>query len=293
MNMNRSGAIVGDALRQAFMPKDEYESLREEEKVWGRLQRPLVMMVVTVIWLGIVVSAVIALIVVFPGKGERRFCQKRRIQALPTSAYLLTEEEAVQYFWFGLFLPTAILFGFSIFYFLAGIAVAYTAPQRHGWLKIVENNYCASKRGGVRCLATLNIAFAISFAFCALLLGPTILTLESDCSTILFRCYEVVCWGLVVLFGGTAFFLRRKAAVILDEGEHYGSLTVGLEMLEAPPQLPETELERRINAGFKSWMGSSLLSSDEEDGPGTTGLDDVWEDDDVYSMPTIINATRP
>lgn len=282
---------MGDALRQAFMPKDEYESLREEEKVWGRLQRPLVMMFVTVIWLGIVVSAVLALIVVFPGKEERPFCQKRRIQALPTTAYLLTEEEAVQYFWFGLYLPTAILFGISIIYLLAGIAVAYSAPQRHGCLSIVENNCCASKRGGVRCLATLNIAFAISFAFCALLLGPTILTLESDCSTVLFRCYEVFCWGLIVLFGGTAFLLRRKAAVILDAGEHYGSLTVGLEMLEAPPQLPQAELERRIDAGFKSWMGSSLLSSDEEDGPHTIGLDDVWEEEDVYSMPTIINVT--
>lgn len=282
---------MGDALRQAFMPKDEYESLREEEKVWGRLQRPLVMMFVTVIWLGIVVSAVLALIVVFPGKEERPFCQKRRIQALPTTAYLLTEEEAVQYFWFGLYLPTAILFGISIIYLLAGIAVAYSAPQRHGCLSIVENNCCASKRGGVRCLATLNIAFAISFAFCALLLGPTILTLESDCSTVLFRCYEVFCWGLIVLFGGTAFLLRRKAAVILDAGEHYGSLTVGLEMLEAPPQLPQAELERRIDAGFKSWMGSSLLSSDEEDGPHTIGLDDAWEEEDVYSMPTIINVT--
>lgn len=292
MNMNRTGAIVGDALRQAFMPKDEYESLREEEKAWGRLQRPLVMMCVTVIWVGIVVSVVLALVVVFPGKGERPFCQKRRIQALPSAAYLLTEEEAVQYFWFGLFLPTNIFFGVSIIYLLAGIAVAYSAPRRHGFLKIVENNYCTSKRGGVRCLAILNAVFAVIFAFCALLLGPTILTQESDCSSILFWCYEVMCWGLVVLFGGAAFFLRRKAAVILDEGEHYGSLTVGLEMLEAPPQLSQAELERRINVGFNSWMGSSLLSSDEEDGLCTTGLDDVWEDDDVYSTPTVINATR-
>lgn len=292
MNMNRAGVIAGDALRQAFMPKDEYESLRAEEKVWGRLQRPLVMMFVTVIWVGIVVSAVLALVVVFPGKGERPFCQKRRIQALPSAAYLLTEEEAVQYFWFGLFLPTNILIGVSIIYLLAGIAVAYSAPKRHGCLKIVENNYCTSKRGGVRCLAILNVVFAVIFAFCALLLGPTILTQESDCSSILFWCYEVMCWGLVILSGGAAFFLRRKAAVILDEGEHYGSLTVGLEMLEAPPQLSQAELERRINAGFSSWMGSSLLSSDEEDGLHTTGLDDVWEDDDVYSIPTVINATR-
>lgn len=29
----------------------------------------------------------------------------------------------------------------------AGITVAYAAPVRHGCLKVVENNYCASKRG--------------------------------------------------------------------------------------------------------------------------------------------------
>lgn len=29
----------------------------------------------------------------------------------------------------------------------AGISVAYTAPQRHGCLKVVENNCCASRRG--------------------------------------------------------------------------------------------------------------------------------------------------
>lgn len=29
----------------------------------------------------------------------------------------------------------------------AGIIVAYSAPARHGCLKVVENNYCASRRG--------------------------------------------------------------------------------------------------------------------------------------------------
>lgn len=31
--------------------------------------------------------------------------------------------------------------------FAAGIIVAYAAPKRHECLKVVENNYCASKRG--------------------------------------------------------------------------------------------------------------------------------------------------
>lgn len=29
----------------------------------------------------------------------------------------------------------------------AGIFVAYSAPHRHGFLKVVENNYCTSRRG--------------------------------------------------------------------------------------------------------------------------------------------------
>lgn len=80
----------------------------------------------------------------------------------------------------------------------------------------------------------------------------------------LFWCYEISTWGLVVLYGGTAFFLRRKAALIIDGGE-YGSRTLGLEMLEANPLEVTPDVERRVNEGFKTWMGSSLLSSDEEE----------------------------
>jgi len=83
----------------------------------------------------------------------------------------------------------------------------------------------------------------------------------SNCSKPLFWCYEIASWGLVVLYGGTAFFLRRKAVTILDEGNFSGR-SLGLEMnpLEVTP-----EVERRVNEGFKAWMGPSLLSSDEED----------------------------
>lgn len=31
--------------------------------------------------------------------------------------------------------------------FAAGVAVAYSAPARSRWLLVVENNYCASRRG--------------------------------------------------------------------------------------------------------------------------------------------------
>lgn len=82
----------------------------------------------------------------------------------------------------------------------------------------------------------------------------------------MFWCYEVASWGLVVLYGGTAFFLRRKAAVILDE-VNFSGRNLGLEMLETNPLEVTPEVERRVTEGFKAWMGSSLLSSDEEDEP--------------------------
>lgn len=80
----------------------------------------------------------------------------------------------------------------------------------------------------------------------------------------LFWCYEIASWGLVILYGATAFFLRRKAAIVLDEG-NFGGRNLGVEMLEATPLDVMPEVERRVNEGFKSWMGTSLLSSDEDD----------------------------
>ena len=89
------------------------------------------------------------------------------------------------------------------------------------------------------------------------------LALGSTCSVPLFWCYEITAWGLAILYGGTAFFLRRKAAVVLDEGD-YATHNVGLEMLESKLEVTP-EMQRRISDGFKQWMGSSLLSSDDED----------------------------
>ncbi|KAK4277013.1 hypothetical protein QN277_015083 [Acacia crassicarpa] len=275
-------AIIGDALRQAFMPKREYESLREEEKAWGRLQRPLVTAFVAVIWLAIIVCTIISLNIMFPSnEGRRPFCSDRRLQPIPTgvkggsdsdlfpgAAFYLTDQEIADYYWMVVFIPSMIIFLASAVYLTAGIAVAYSAPARHGCLKVVENNYCASRRGGVRCLSILNLIFAIVFGLLALFLGSSLLTFVSNCSVPLFWCYEVSSWGLVILYGGTAFFLRRKAAVILDEGDFSGRNT-GLEMLEANPMEVTPEVERRVHEGFKAWMGSSLLSSDEEDEPAS------------------------
>ncbi|XP_060208109.1 uncharacterized protein LOC132635650 [Lycium barbarum] len=276
--------IIGDALRQAFMPKHEYECLREEDKAWNRLQRPIVICTLTLISLAIVISTVISLKIVFPIDPARRpFCSDYRIQPLSINftniagssgsggdsdsypgAFYLTNQETVDYYWMVLFAPSSCVFAVSAVYLIAGIMVAYAAPMRHGCLRVVENNYCASRRGGVRCLSILNVAFAIIFGLLALFLGSTLLTLGSSCSAPLFWCYEITSWGLVILYGGTAFFLRRKAAVILDESDFSGR-NLGVEMLEANAMEVTPDVERRVNESFKAWMGPSFLSSDEED----------------------------
>ncbi|KAL7166319.1 hypothetical protein ACSBR2_037068 [Camellia fascicularis] len=249
-------AIIGDALRQAFMPKREYESLRDEDRAWIRLQRPLSMAGLAFVSLAIVISTWISLSIVFPSDGLKRpFCVDLRLQPLSinasdgddggesedlfSSAFYLTDQETVDYYWMVLFVPSTLLFFASAVYLLAG---------------------------GVRCLSILNAVFAVIFGLLAIILGSSLLTLASSCSLPLFWCYEIASWGLVILYGGTAFFLRSKAAVILDEGNFSGR-NLGLEMLEAYPAEVAPEAERHVNEGFKTWMGSSLLSSDEEDDP--------------------------
>ncbi|KAH9602972.1 hypothetical protein KSS87_020178 [Heliosperma pusillum] len=273
--------VISDALRQAFMPKHEYQNLRDEDKAWLKLKRPICVAFVCILSLSILISTLISLKIMFPGdSGNRPFCFDHRLQPLSIvnassssnsgdfdpipGAFFLTDQETVDYYYMVLFMPSLILFFASSVYLGAGIMVAYSAPQRHGCLKVVENNFCASKRGGVRCLSILNMVFAIIFGLLALFLGSSLLTLGSNCSLPLFWCYEVASWGLVILYGVTAIFLRRRAATILDEGNFSGR-NLGLEMLEANPSDFTPDVERRVNEGFKTWMGSSLLSSDEEE----------------------------
>ncbi|KAL2548451.1 hypothetical protein Fot_09981 [Forsythia ovata] len=295
-------AIIGDALRQAFMPKHEYESLRDEDKAWHKLQKPFTLLTLTLISVAILVSTIISLKIVFPhDKLRRPFCGELRIQPLAVNfteaagtaasvggngresdifpgAFVLTDQETADYYWMVVFIPSAMVFLSSVVFLIAGITVAYTAPARHGCLKVVENSYCASRRGGVRCLSILHVVFAIIFGLLALFLGSTLLTLGSACSFPLFWCYEISSWGLVILYGGTAFCLRRKAAVILDDSDFAGR-NLGLEMLETNSMEVTPDLERRVDEGFKSWMGPSFLSSDEEDDP-----------DDHQEVPTLTNT---
>lgn len=126
-------AILGDALRQAFMPKREYDSLRDEDKAWVRLQRPMVAALTGAIAFSSVIAVSVSLSIVFPRDVNRRpFCKHRRIQALPVNAtqepdlygyhgaFYLTDEEAADYYWMVVFVPSAIVFLASALYLLAG-----------------------------------------------------------------------------------------------------------------------------------------------------------------------------
>ncbi|KAK8923977.1 hypothetical protein KSP39_PZI019064 [Platanthera zijinensis] len=115
--------------------------------------------------------------------------------------------------------------------------------------------------GGVHCLFILNVVFALIFGLLAVFLGSSLLALGSSCSIPLFWCYEITALGLVILYGGTAFFLKRKAASVLDEASLSGR---NLEMLECSLEV-SSDVQRRVDEGFRAWMGSSLLSSDDED----------------------------
>ncbi|KAJ4781906.1 Pericentriolar material 1 protein [Rhynchospora pubera] len=272
-------ALISNALRQAFLPKQQRETFGEENRAWSRLKKPLILSISLLLLISVLIPAIISLRIVHPAEPSKRpFCRARRRleEALPVNStgqpelyrsqggmFYVTEEEAADFYWLVVFLPSAIVFFASALYLVSGMVVAYTAPRRHFLLLVVENGFCASRRGGVRCLSIINSIFAIVFGLLALFLGSSLLTLGSSCSVALFWCYEIAAWSLVILYGGTACFLKRKAVLVLDEGNYAGH-NLGLEMLEGINEVTP-EMERRINDGFKQWMGSSLLSSDDEE----------------------------
>ena len=127
---------AGDALRQAFMSAEDYNGLREEEKAWRKLQRPLCMAAITVVWTIVVVASMVMVDIVFGVSGQDYpFCQKRRLTSFgmmaaapaslvkdddDTPSYAYTEDQVVQFFWFAVFLPSSAVFAFSTLYLLAG-----------------------------------------------------------------------------------------------------------------------------------------------------------------------------
>lgn len=108
-----------------IMSSEDYEELRDEERVWARLQRPLGMAVVVVVWTAVVVSMMIMVDVVFAVSGDAfPFCQTRRLPSYHLGVgarhRVYSEEEAVDTFWLVVFLPSSIVFVFSAIYLFAG-----------------------------------------------------------------------------------------------------------------------------------------------------------------------------
>ena len=131
-------AIIGDALRQAFMPKHEYDALREEDKAWVRLQRPLLVCSLVIVIFAILISTVISLKIVFPGNSAKwPFCGDPRLQILSVSsakggdsdlfpgAFYLTDQETADYYWMVVFIPSMLIFLASAVYLLAGEKILF------------------------------------------------------------------------------------------------------------------------------------------------------------------------
>ncbi|RRT33260.1 hypothetical protein B296_00057014, partial [Ensete ventricosum] len=116
------------------MPKREYERLREEERAWGRLQRPLVTSAAAAVGFAVLVAVIVNLSIVFPREASQRpFCRDWKVlQALQLNvsqeselhryrgAFYLTDQEAVDYYWMVVFVPSAVVFVISVAYLVAG-----------------------------------------------------------------------------------------------------------------------------------------------------------------------------
>jgi len=129
------------------MPKREYECLREEEKAWGKLQRPVTVASVVTIGLAIFVSTVISLKIVFPSSdGRRPLCVDRRLQSIQIGlkgdsdsdrfpgAFYLTDQEIADYYWMVVFIPSMIVFTLSVVYLVAGKKLDFYFEFDEGFL---------------------------------------------------------------------------------------------------------------------------------------------------------------
>lgn len=111
-------AIIGDALRQAFMPKHEYQNLRDEEIAWIKLQKPIFIVVFTIIILLILTSNAITLRTMFPSDPQSRpFCKRVSIETTTVNE----DQEIVDYYWLVVFVPSVILFFLSAIYLVEGV----------------------------------------------------------------------------------------------------------------------------------------------------------------------------
>mgnify|MGYP007109629442 CR=1 FL=1 len=115
---------MGAAMQQVFMTREEYKEVREEDRAWRYLRRPLCLLATFLLFVVIIVSSSVSLSIVFPRKSQA-FCSKHPIPPsgiLDDSmhSYYFTEYEATQYFWLVVFLPTTALFLVSAIYLFAG-----------------------------------------------------------------------------------------------------------------------------------------------------------------------------
>jgi hypothetical protein len=133
-------ALLGDALRQAFlMPRRAYAALRDDEhSLPPRLRRPLAVTAACCVAAAVAAAACVSLGIVFPAEpAERPFCRERRmLEALPAAAssreeepeayryrggaFYMTTAEAADFYWMVVFVPSAVLFGASFTYLVAG-----------------------------------------------------------------------------------------------------------------------------------------------------------------------------
>jgi hypothetical protein len=129
-------ALISNALRQAFVPKQRHETFTEENRTWSRLKKPLILSISLVLFLSVVIPAVISLHMVFPSEPSKRpFCRAGRSleEALPMNftwqpelyrnqggSLYITEEEAADFYWLVVFFPSAIVFLASALFLVAG-----------------------------------------------------------------------------------------------------------------------------------------------------------------------------
>ncbi|CAN6915717.1 unnamed protein product [Brassica oleracea] len=238
------------------MPKQECEGLREEEDIaLIKLQRQ---------WVSFALSS--SLHDLHLENCVSFECSEEAV--LRRRAFYLTDQETVDFYWMVVFLPSMMIFLVSSVYLVAGelLYLFGSSPLLKITIVLQEeaidllDPVSGKFTGGVRCLSILNVVFAIIYGLLAIFLGSSLLALGSSCSVPLFWCYEVSSWGLVVLYAGTASFLRRRAALSNDEGEFGNRNHQGLEMLEANPLEFTPDVERRVNQGFKAWMETELTT---------------------------------
>lgn len=131
---DRTPKLAVDALRQVFMSKEDYECLRVKRTLCERIQRPLAMVSLCLLWGSVLISMAVMLDIVFAITGQDYpFCQKKRLEQLAVkvdtqsfkngkskASLSFTEEEAAQYFWAVVFLPTWIVFSVAVIYLFAG-----------------------------------------------------------------------------------------------------------------------------------------------------------------------------